>query len=436
MAVNSVDPKTSVEHGECSNAKAVLNVILTAIGVGIVTLPKVAGECGWLGGSFVLLSTALITIYSTSLLYYAITSNPNGMTDSFPELAHSLFGSRMKWFVSINIYGTLCGICAVLLVIIGRSVAQLSGVDPKEDELWWRMFAISAGVFSMPLSWLKSMNEVGLVSAFGVVTLAGFIAIVVIAALMDFMSPDVLPVLKGDRYWLSSRESPTFSLYAQNYLESFSTSFVSYFMASCVPTLIKDMRMPSSFPKVSMIGNGAVCFLYFILCLSCYAAWGNSINMSVLDMLNRHVVAGEVKLTGTTLMSRLANNLIILTGIPHLIALLLPMSVAIDPLSQRVGKKIPCAFYFGRSSVVLFIIAISLISGNVDKLVSLIGSLTVVTLSVFFPVLFYVKVKQLRREPIPVFEKFQLVGLVILGVMVMVVSLTFQIIKLFKPTKQ
>lgn len=430
---HSAADKTDADIGHCSNHKAVLNVILTAVGVGIVTLPKVVGECGWIGGSTVLLSTALITIYSTWLLFYAITQNPSGTKVSFPDLAHSLFGSKMKWFVSINIYGTLCGICAVLLVIIGKSVAKLANADPQVDQLWWRMFAISAGVLSMPLTWLKSMNEIGPVSAFGVVTLAGFIVVVVVAALLDFIDPEVSSILKGHRYLLSSTEAPPFTLYAKNYLESFSTAFVSYFMASCVPTLIKDMRTPSSFPKVSIMGNGAVCLLYFILCLSCYAAWGNSNTMSVLDMLNREVINGEVQLTGKSIMSRVANSLIILTGIPHLIALLLPMSVAVDPLSEKLGKRIPCAYIFGRSTVVILIIGISLISGDVDKLVLLIGSLTIVTLSVFLPVLFYVRVKHLKREAIPIVEKLQLIALVLLGVMVMVVSLTFQMIKLLQP---
>jgi amino acid permease len=127
--------------GQCSDSKAVVNIILTAIGVGIIVLPTIMGKCGWIGGSLLLLSTALLTIYSTSLLYYAISENPHGFKESFPSLADSLFGNRMKWLTSINIYGTLILICAVLLVLIGTSITEIAQLPAG----YWRLFSICAG---------------------------------------------------------------------------------------------------------------------------------------------------------------------------------------------------------------------------------------------------------------------------------------------------
>jgi amino acid permease len=402
--------------GQCSNGKAVVNVILTAIGVGIVYLPIVMGKCGWIGGSLVLFTSAIITIYSTWLLYYAITKNPHGFKDSFTSLAESLFGTGMKWFTAVTINGTLILICAVLLILIGQSIERAA--DMKSEHAW-RYFALGAGLLAMPLTWLKTMNEVGIVSSIGVVTLIAFIGVVVTAALISLSKTGLQAT---STYLVSAKQSQTSMEYFENFLSSVAVSFVSYFMSSCVPTLIKDMRKPESFPTVSKLGNGSVFIIYLILCLSCYAAWGTGNNSK----------DGILKIMGSNGMgdmSKIADVLLVLTGIPHFIALILPTSVAVDPIFEKFNKKIPCAYIVGRSLVVLVIIGIALIDKDAMKLVEIMGSITTVILSIFLPVSFYVKVKSLRAEPIRIGEMVALCGLVVFGLTVMIASLSFKFLK-------
>jgi len=394
--------------GQCSNGKAVVNVILTAIGVGIVFLPSVMTKCGWIGGPIVLLTSALMTIYSTWLLNFSLTKNPKGFQESFPSLADSLFGTRTKWFTAVNLNGTLVLICAVLLILIGQSVERVAGFADTTG--YWRWFALGAGVIAMPLTWLKTMNEIGWVSAVGVVTLLAFIGVVVTGAFIRLGKT-------GRSTFLVSEKAEQAPLdYVVSYLQAFAIAFVSYFMSSCVPTLIKDMRKPDSFPLVSKVGNGSVFAIYFILSIACYAAWGTSNDKDgVLKTMEKNMADSQY-------MSIVADCMLVLTGIPHFIALILPASVAADPIFKNFSKKIPCAYIVGRSLVITFIIIISLIDKDAKLLVGLVGGVTAIILSIYLPVLFYVRVKSLRGEPLRLVEKIALPLFVVFGVCVMVTS--------------
>ena len=429
-SIQSVEKLEKIEEvkGRCSNGRAVINVILTAVGIGILFLAEVFSTCGWLGGFIILGAGALMTMYSTELLYYAISKSGSKIA-SFTDLGDALFGRKGRLVSTVCLNVTLMGICAVLLNIIGTSLCALTN-----NVMPWRLWVVVSALIVWPLTWLRSMNEVGIVSSFGLVTLIAFVLVVVVKGLIDFADKDLSVERRGQRALFSpgkvkaDKMQLTTMMAILSYIKMFSRAYLSYFMASCVPTLINDMRKPEKFPTVSRAGNLIVCIMYVLICASSYLAWGDTIKGSILPVIDNSIGVLNSKLKSPWAIA--ANALIVATGFPHFIALLLPISVSIDSLSRNF--EIPYAYIGGRSLVLISVLAIAVITQEIVKVVDLLASVTVVALAIFLPVAFYMKAKLINKDDI---SNAELAGLglkVAFGVLIMVVGL-IDAVKQFVP---
>ncbi|KAF4723791.1 hypothetical protein FOZ63_010036, partial [Perkinsus olseni] len=95
---------------------ATANLVMTSIGVGILGLPQVMEQAGWVGGYILLAIAALASLWMARHLTDACTRySKNGEYPSYQQLGELTYGrwGRAAVIVSTDIF--MLGLCVILL---------------------------------------------------------------------------------------------------------------------------------------------------------------------------------------------------------------------------------------------------------------------------------------------------------------------------------
>ena len=377
----------------CSNGAAVLNVVMTCVGVGIVSLPSVFQKCGMVGGLLILFISYALSVYSANKLYYALTNSQNSPIHSFSELGRALFGRIGSLAATVTVQVTLFGVCGLLLTICGTTASRL--FHGSDD--WWRHYAAGTALVLCPMTLLRTVHEIRLFSAFGVLTLVGFIVTTLVQCMIK-LSKDEQAKDEVSWQWIVKGKP-------LDYGGAFATSFLSFFMATSVPSLLKDMRSPKSLPKVLAVGSGIVLVMYAAICVTCYLTWGAKLK-NVVDAMGEKF--SDLHTAQRTPVSLLANSLMLGTAIAHYLPLMLPVSNQVDGWVDKVEKLKNMSPGARRLGTTMGLVGLTLLIGistqKLDIMIELIGSITFVALAIYMPVLFYFRAKALNKDGVPTAE--------------------------------
>ncbi|KAF4659229.1 mitochondrial processing peptidase beta subunit [Perkinsus chesapeaki] len=168
-----------------SNAKAVFNLVMTAIGLGVMTLPMAFGRAGWISGSILLIVSAGFVYYNVIILCHALCLNPEDPTrviQSFEELGRICYGRLATVMNSVTLHPLLIAACAVFLILLSTSLYNMTGV--LSYNLWLLIISLSIA----PFACLRTMKEVGVLSAIGVASVAAIVVLVVLASLDRYIN--------------------------------------------------------------------------------------------------------------------------------------------------------------------------------------------------------------------------------------------------------
>lgn len=352
--------------------KSVSNQVLTAVGVGVLALPKALSGSGWGMGILLLLGTWALSQSMMHLLWKSImTVHMKGEVriESYGDLGGCAYGNYGRYAVAFATYTGLSAICVIIMILAGMSLFQLTQV--MSVSAWIRISAL----ILLPLSWLPTLKEVGVLSTVGVFAV-GMVGLVVLIGAC---------ITDGD-YREGVEAMP-------ESLEAFSMAFLefmnSYTIAPVIPTIILGMKDPSKFPRVSMMAFTIISLCFAVIGFAGYFGW--------VDLFKQNKGINEIlAMTSSSGLSITCQIAILIVSISHFlvmfnpVALLSDKSISMIPgVASRSKKVVSILNMVGRSCLVGVMLAAALFVPSFFKVVDIVASTVVMPLQVIFPILFY-----------------------------------------------
>mmetsp|Transcript_838 Transcript_838/g.701 ORF Transcript_838/g.701 Transcript_838/m.701 type:complete len:267 (+) Transcript_838:57-857(+) len=230
---DSLPAKFAINKSGCSNLRAIANLVMTAVGVGVLALPNAVALAGWVVGPLLLVLAWVLTHFMMCLLWRCMYMNPEGVRfESYEAVGRRCFGLPGQIAVCICLYGGIFCICSLMIILMGDTMTNLV---PSLGRIPWIL--IFVGIIA-PLSWLPSMSQIGVVSAIGVAATILATIFVIIAGVREAVSDDT------HVHSLVPHSVSGLGLAFTNFMNS-------YTCAPVIPELIDEMRDPRQFPKVA-----------------------------------------------------------------------------------------------------------------------------------------------------------------------------------------
>jgi solute carrier family 38 (sodium-coupled neutral amino acid transporter), member 11 len=159
---------------------AVVNLINSIVGAGIVAIPYAVMQCGFFSGIFLLLFLAY-AIYESMIIL--VDCGIKTKTENLEELCLHLFGVRGYYFASVFMflysYGSMVAILVVIGDIVPFCVSLLLGIDIS---LLGRntVIIVVASCFILPLCLLRDLASLSVASLFSLMALFVLVSFVVV----------------------------------------------------------------------------------------------------------------------------------------------------------------------------------------------------------------------------------------------------------------
>jgi solute carrier family 32 (vesicular inhibitory amino acid transporter) len=133
-------------HGGSTVTQTSLNSMNTLLGVGLLSLPLGFLYSGWLIGSLLLLTFALLTFYTAKLLARCMDSDPN--CKSYIDIASKAYGTRGR-LVTIFLFNLITITACVALVILFADA--MYALIPNLTRTQWKLIC---GLVLLPLHFM------------------------------------------------------------------------------------------------------------------------------------------------------------------------------------------------------------------------------------------------------------------------------------------
>jgi vesicular inhibitory amino acid transporter len=368
------DMKNSHKIGQF---KSVVNIVLTAVGVGVLALPRAIAQSGWAIGVLLLLLTWGLSQFCMHLLWKCVQSQRekgNVELDSYGGVGHAALGRVGRIFVSISMYTGLSAICIIILILLGSGLYNLTGKLDLQD--WIKVGALCI----LPLSWLPSLKEVGVLSAVGVVATVLVSLVIFIASVVresdDANTISATPVSAG--------------AFAMSYIEFMN----SYVVAPVIPTIICGMKDPSKYPRVAMYGFAIITVLFGIIGFSGYAGWGSSLLSKKGGNITDLIAESTQSEIGKT-FSTICQVAIVVVALSHFLVIFNPVALLSDSgigliaATKRSTVAKLALQIIARSMIVGLMLLAALYVPSFGTVVDLVAATVVLPLQVIFPIVFY-----------------------------------------------
>ncbi|EEQ98906.1 vacuolar amino acid transporter, putative [Perkinsus marinus ATCC 50983] len=364
-------------HGECSDIRGVFSVVLSAIGMGVVMLPTVFAACGWVGGFVCLILGALFAGFNVTKLYDGISLCPKskGHVYTYEDLGKACYGRIGHFITALIVHITMSGICASLLVLLGETLQKLV---PSVGQKGW--VGIWAVIF-VPFTFLKTMNEVSYVATCGMVAILVLFGVVAVNGIVTGVTADVAP--KYDIF------APDFMTFATN----FGVCILSFNVTNSVATLVRDMAKPTHFKGVAIAAYGIILTVYIGIGICGYYGYGDELKAHpIMDS----IVPPDQPVHGV--WGYLTEIAVICSSIPHYVVMLLPIASSLEYWChikvEDTTWKATIKRFIARLCCIAFTLLIAEVVPNIQSLINVLGSFTMVIMVAMMPCIFYVRVQQ------------------------------------------
>lgn len=259
--------------GTSSLYKAAYNFINSIIGAGIIGIPYAFGECGLLGGLFLLIFVAWLVSQSVQML---IQCGIKANKLDYEELANHLLGKKGYYAAIASMFLFAFGAQVAYLVIIGDTIPVLTGANRE------LVISIVSTFLILPLSMLKDMSLLSYTSLAAIAADVLIILLVVLTAPASAKSQNIHPSLQFETIALFSPR-----LFAG--IGTLSFAFVCMHNSFIVYRSLQA-RTQENWNLVAK-GSVSICFvLATIFGVSGYLAFGDKIKG---DILNNFIVERE-----------------------------------------------------------------------------------------------------------------------------------------------
>ena len=359
--------------GDVGEFKSIMNLALTAIGVGVLALPLAIAQCGYGIGVLLLIVTWALTHAMMHLLYKCIQrARADGFKDinSYASIGNIAFGSMGRYAVAFSMYLGLSAICVILIQLSGLCLFILTS---SLSQFNWTLIA---GACILPLSFIPTLKEIGILSAVGVVAVCTVCVSVLIVAFM------IDPSARGEVQIVPA----SFSGFAMGFLE-FMNGFT---VAPVIPSIILGMKNPDRYPRVAAIGFAIIALTFAIIGFGGYLAFGSEILKYKLITIGMIKQADAI---GTKAFGIVCQVCIIVVCLAHFLVMFNPIAQLSDSIIGGIIKGRGMSTKLaGRGVLVGLMVIPAIYITQFGIVVDLVASTVVLPLQVIMPVLFYAKI--------------------------------------------
>ncbi|ESW15730.1 hypothetical protein PHAVU_007G097200 [Phaseolus vulgaris] len=361
------DSKVSheVPSRHCTFGQAVLNGINVLCGVGILSTPYAAKEGGWFGLS-VLFLFAIISFYTGLLLRSCLDSDPE--LETYPDIGQAAFGTTGRIAISIVLYVELYACCIEYIILEGDNLSSLfpnahlnlGGIELDSRTL----FAVITALAVLPTVWLRDLSILSYISAGGVVA-----SILVVLCLLWVGVDEVGFPSKGTPLNLA-----TFPVAVGLYGYCYSGHAV-------FPNIYTSMANRNQFPGVLLACFGICTLLYAGAAVMGYTMFGEAILSQFTLNLPQELVATKIAVW-TTVVNPFTKFALTIS----------PVAMSLEELIPSNQAKSYLYSIFIRTALVLSTLVIGLSIPFFGLVMSLIGSLFTMLVSLILPCVCFLKI--------------------------------------------
>jgi len=301
--------------GNVSFLGAVLVLFCTAVGAGIVAIPRAFSFAGWAVGTLVLLVSAALTCLSLSCLFKC--AQLQGRPSTYQSLVHKYLPSALSLFVETATAVLLLGTIGTMLLLsmhVWQSVESAMGVAPfSQSHMPWALLVV-AFMLCLPRSFqdLQWVTKANICCSMSVVLMISIESVNIIRS-----SPAKTSVAAGFSPATLLSGTPS----------ALPIMLFTFFCQFQAPSLYTEMQ-PSCQRKFSLIGAVAVAgvfSMYMCIGLLGYAAFGANMEADVLAQLRKAIPS---------------NYLLCFGHVPFGIVLLLSTPLVISPLRSMCFRRL------------------------------------------------------------------------------------------------
>ncbi|KAI8880683.1 hypothetical protein K501DRAFT_324893 [Backusella circina FSU 941] len=378
--VGETEYEISFSHGVEDNSKggssflAYFNVVCVVCGTGALGLPYALKQGGWIGLLILGLSW-IFSSYSGTVLIQCLYYNGKTRLSSYQEVAEASFGKIGGWISFFFTAVTLIGVPVLYTLLAGQNLHSVA--KGTSAELTFPIWVIICSVVvSIPFVFFKSMKEVGLLSAAGMLATILVILIVVIVALQN-----------KSGYTNVAHDAVIWNQFPIA-LSSIAFSFGGNPVYAHVEA---GMRNPKHWNRV-VVGGLTTCFgLYMLIAVPGYYVYGVETESPIYNNLPD----GPAKMASIIIIT-----LHVIMAIPILLtsfALDLEKLFGISSFNHSFIKETILRISL-RLTLIVIVTVIAIFVPFFGDFMSLLGAFSNCALILIFPIIFYLKLTGFRNK--------------------------------------
>lgn len=345
---------------QSSFGQAVVNGVNLLCGVALLSTPYAVKQGGWLGLSIMFIFCVLC-FYTGILLRNCLDTNPRLQT--YPDIGEAAFGIRGRLLISIVLYVELYASCVEFIIMESDNLSSLfphahfnlGGYELSSHSF----FATTIVLIVLPTVWLRNMSVLSYISAGGV-----FVTIILVISL----------------FWIGLVDNIGFETETTKML-NLSTLPVSiglygycYAGHAVLPNIYMSMENKNQYPLV-LFASFAICTLIYAgVAIMGYMMFGESIESQFTLNLPSNLLASKIAVWATV------------------ISPLTKYALTISPVAKSLEELIPSKHSTShvysiliRTALVISTLIMALVVPFFGLVMSLIGSLLTMLVSLIFP---------------------------------------------------
>ncbi|GAA5814999.1 hypothetical protein MFLAVUS_008503 [Mucor flavus] len=359
--------RANAVEGTATPSKAVFLLLKSFIGTGVMFLPKAFNNGGLMFSTLFLSFVAGVSLYSFLLL----VETRNKVPASFGDIGGVLFGKTMRMLVLVAITTSQIGFVCAYMVFVAQSLQALIEAISNCETAVPLYYLILVQIFMfVPLAMIRKIQKL---SIFALIADAFILVGLVYLYYYDFLTLALHGVGKVE-WFINPASFPMF----------IGTAVFTFEGVGLIIPITESMKEPKKFPKVLAWTMLFITLLFISLGLLSYLAFGEDVQTVVL-----------LNLPATPLVNTIQGlyALAICLSIP--LQLFPAIRIVETGLFSKSGKNDPLVKWqknVFRFAAVLVCAGVAIAgSADLDKFVSLIGSLFCIPLCFLFPPLFHLK---------------------------------------------
>ncbi|KAI8344933.1 transmembrane amino acid transporter protein-domain-containing protein [Blakeslea trispora] len=357
----------ATSEGTATPTKAVFLLLKSFIGTGVMFLPKAFHNGGLLFSTLFLSFIAAISLYCFLLL----VETRNKVPYSFGDIGGKLFGNTMRMLVLIGITTSQIGfVCAYMVFVAQNLQALIEAVSNCKTNIPLHYLILVQIAVFVPLAMIRKIQKL---SVFALIADAFILIGLSYLYYYDFLTLALEGVGKVE--WIINPASfPMF----------IGTAVFTFEGVGLIIPITESMKEPKKFPKVLSGTMIFITLLFISVGLLSYLAFGDEVQTVILLNLPVSPVVNTIQ--GLYAMA-------ICLSIP--LQLFPAIRIVETGLFSKSGKNDPVVKWqknLFRFASVLISAGVAIVgSSDLDKFVSLIGSVFCIPLCFLFPPLFHYK---------------------------------------------